>query len=136
MVTEFKIQVPEGMEIDRENSTFECIKFKSKDLTYQEISKKFQPYNSSVCTNTDHLSKLVTFRKLLEIADYLNGDWKPDWTNDTQYKYIISYNGIKETFYIQSCWYVTQGLVCFSSKEKALKAIEIIGEEELRQFYL
>ena len=136
METEIRIQVPEGMEIDRKNSTFECIKFKSKDLTYQEISKKFQPYNYSVYTNTDHLSKLITFRQLLEVADYLNGDWKPDWTNDTQYKCIISYNGIKETLYIQSCWYVTQGLVCFSSRENAEKAIEIIGKEELKQFFL
>ena len=87
MEIEFRIQIPEGMEIDRENSTFEYIKFKPKELTYQEISKKFQPYNSSVCTNTDHLSKLITFRKLLEVADYLNGDWKPDWSNETQYKY-------------------------------------------------
>lgn len=58
MKTEFKIQVPEGMEIDRENSTFECIKFKPKELTYQEIAKKFQPYNSSVCTNSS-----VKYRK-------------------------------------------------------------------------
>lgn len=28
--TEIKINVPEGMEIDKENSTFECIKFKKK----------------------------------------------------------------------------------------------------------
>ena len=135
MITEFKIQVPEGMEIDRENSTFECIKFKSKDLTYQEISKKFQPYNYSVSTNAKNLSKLITFRKLLEIADYLNGDWKPDWTNDTQYKYIISYNSKTKTFFIQNYWY-NPGVICFSSKEKALKAIKIIGEEELRQFFL
>ena len=135
MVTEFKIQIPEGMEIDKENSTFECIKFKPKELTYIEISKKFQPYNYSVYTNTDHLSKLKTFRQLLEVADYLNGDWKPDWTNDTQYKCIISYNGIKETLYIQSCWYVTQGLVCFSSRENAEKAINIIGEKNLLNFF-
>ena len=134
MVTEFKIQIPQGMEIDRENSTFDCIKFKPKELSYQEIAEKF-PKNSSVYTNTDHLSKLITFRKLLEVADYLNGDWKPDWDNDTQYKYIISYNGIKETFYIQSCWYVTQGLVCFSSKENAEKAIDIIGEKNLLNFF-
>ena len=134
MVTEFKIQIPEGMEIDRENSTFDCIKFKPKELTYQEIAEKF-PKNSSVSTNGDHFSKLITFRKLLEVADYLNGDWKPDWDNDTQYKYIISYNGIKETFYIQSCWYVTQGLVCFSSKENAEKAIDIIGEKNLLNFF-
>ena len=135
MITEFKIQVPEGMEIDRENSTFECIKFKLKDLTYQEISKKFQPYNYSVSTNAKNLSKLITFKKLLEVADYLNGDWKPDWTNDTQYKYIISYNSKIRTFFIQNYWY-NPGVICFSSKEKALKAIKIIGEEELIQFYL
>ena len=135
METEIRIQVPEGMEIDRKNSTFECIKFKSKDLTYQEISKKFQPYNYSVSTNAKNLSKLITFRQLLEVADYLNGDWKPDWTNDTQYKYIISYNSKTRTLFIQNYWY-NPGVICFSSKEKALKAIEIIGEEELRQFYL
>ena len=135
MMTEIKIQVPEGMEIDRENSTFECIKFKSKDLTYQEISKKFQPYNYSVSTNAKNLSKLLIIRQLLEVADYLNGDWKPDWTNDTQYKYIISYNSKTRTLFIQNYWY-NPGVICFSSKEKALKAIKIIGEEELIQFYL
>ena len=135
MITEFKIQVPEGMEIDRENSTFECIKFKPKKITYIEVSKKF-PKNSSVFTNVDYFLKLITFRKLLEVADYLNGDWKPDWNDETQYKYYISYDGRNETFFIDNRCYVNQGIVCFSSKEKALKAIEIIGEEELRQFYL
>lgn len=134
MITEFKIQVPEGMEIDKENSTFECIKFKPKELTYQEIAKKFQPYNSSVCTNTDHLSKLITFRKLLEVADYLNGDWKPDWNDENQIKYYI-YN-VNQKFYVEGYYHTNQGMVCFSSKENAEKAIEIIGEEELKQFFL
>ena len=136
MVTEFKIQVPEGMEIDRENSTFDYIKFKPKELTYQEIAEKFQPYNSSVYTNTDHLSKLIFIRKLLEVANYLNGDWKPDWNNYNQCKYYISYSSKTRTLFIQNCWYVNPGIVCFSSKENALKAIDIIGEEELKQFYL
>ena len=134
MVTEFKIQIPEGMEIDRENSTFECIKFKPKELTYQEISKKF-PKSSSVSTNGRHLSKLLIIRQLLEVADYLNGDWKPDWNDINQPKYFISYNSKTRTLFIQNCWYVNPGIVYFSSKEKALKAIEIIGEE-LIQFYL
>ena len=37
---EVKIQAPEGYEIDKENSTFECIKFKSiikKNITYRDI---------------------------------------------------------------------------------------------------
>ena len=37
METEIRIQVPEGMEIDKENSTFECIKFKPKEITYVDI---------------------------------------------------------------------------------------------------
>jgi hypothetical protein len=136
MEAEIRIQVPEGMEIDRENSTFECIKFKPKELTYQEIAKKFQPYNSSVCTNTDHLSKLIFIRKLLEVSDYLNGDWKADWNDVNQSKYFISYNHRNKTLDIFSRHYLDSGKIYFSSRENAEKAIEIIGEEELKQFFL
>ena len=133
MVTEFKIQIPEGMEIDRENSTFECIKFKPKELTYQEISKKF-PKSSSVSTNGRHLSKLLIIRQLLEVADYLNGDWNPDWNDINQPKYFISYNVSKKIF-VDACYYVNYGIVCFSSKENAEKAINIIGEKNLLNFF-
>ena len=36
---EFKVHIPEGYEIDRENSTFECIKFKylNRNITYNDI---------------------------------------------------------------------------------------------------
>ena len=133
MVTEFKIQIPEGMEIDKENSTFDCIKFKPK-LTYQEISKNF-PKSSSVSVNANHLSKHLTIRQLLEVADYLNGDWKPDWNDMNQVKYVISYNVNKKIF-IVGCYYTNYSIVCFSSKENAEKAIEIIGEKNLLNLYL
>ena len=134
MVTEFKIQVPEGMEIDKENSTFECIKFKPKELTYQEIAEKF-PKNSSVSVNANHLSKHLTIRQLLEVADYLNGDWKPDWNDMNQVKYVISYNVNKKIF-IEGCYYTNYSIVCFSSRENAEKAIEILGEKNILNFYL
>lgn len=37
---EIKIQVPEGYEIDKENSTFKCIKFKpiEKYITYEDVT--------------------------------------------------------------------------------------------------
>ena len=136
MVTEFKIQIPEGMEIDKENSTFECIKFKPKELTYSDIIKHLSYGYPVFTSNEGHRLKCIILRKLLEIANYLNGDWKPDWNNYNQCKYYISYSSKTRTFFIQNCWYVNPGIVCFSSKENALKAIEIIGEEELKQFYL
>ena len=127
METEFKIQVPEGMEIDEKNSTFNCIRFKPK-LTYQEISKNF-PKSSSVSVNAKHLSKLITFRKLLEVTDYLNGDWKPDWNDVNQLKYYISYNYEKNIFEIEYCRCINLKLIYFSSRENAEKTIE---KEELK----
>ena len=134
METEIRIQVPEGMEIDEENSTFECIKFKPKKLTYYDISKKL-PYNSTVHTNVKYQQKCITFRKLLEVADYLNGDWKPDWSNQEQCKYLLCYNHSTKQFGSDFYSYTSKTPIIFSSRENAEKAVEIIGEEELKQFF-
>lgn len=88
METEFKIKIPEGMVIDKENSTFECIKFKPKNVTYDDISRIMSPRYNIVYTTSRHLQKCITFRKLLEVAEYINGDWTPDW-DDFKYKYSI-----------------------------------------------
>ena len=135
METEIRIKVPDGMEIDKENSTFECIKFKPKKLTYDYISIIMSPKTYPVYTIRRHYSKCDTFRKLLEVADYLNGNWKPDWDDGTQYKYFIAYDHKNQRFYIDSCHYVNIDAIYFSSKENAKKAVEIIGEEELKQFF-
>ena len=135
MKTEIRIQVPEGMEIDRENSTFECIKFKPKEITYADISCMMVPYNYTVYTTARHQQKCVTFRKLLEVADYLNSDWKPDWNDKAEAKYFILYNHKHKELRVWACNYINSGEVYFSSEENAKKAIEIIGEEELKQFF-
>lgn len=93
---EVKIQVPEGYEIDKENSTFECIKFKliKKNITYGDICEYlFKNKNSfyitnfggvdnylSVCsamdknnaTNRKQLERLLALNQLLNIAEYYN----------------------------------------------------------------
>ena len=40
MNKEIKIVPPPDYEIDKENSTLECIKFKLKELTYENIAKE------------------------------------------------------------------------------------------------
>lgn len=93
---EVKIQVPEDYEIDKENSTFECIKFKSikKNITYGDICEylfkdkdSFYITNSggvnnylSVCsamdknnaTNRKQLKRILALNQLLNIAEYYN----------------------------------------------------------------
>ena len=135
METEIRIQVPEGMEIDEKNSTFECIKFKPKKVTYKDIQDKLY-YTRSMNTTLKHYSKCYTFKKLLEVADYLNGDWKPDWSDYKQNKYIITYNTKTNRIEIDSRYWISLNAVYFSSKENAQRAVEIIGEEKLKQFFL
>ena len=134
METEIKIKVPEGMEIDKENSTFECIRFKPKKITYEDISEKYC-WSSIIRVDSKHTDKMFTFRKLLEVADYLNGDWKPDWDNKEQHKYIIYYNHSNKQFEVDFYSYINMNPIAFSSEENAKKAIEIIGEEELKKFF-
>lgn len=93
---EFKIQVPEGYEIDKENSTFECIKFKpiKKDITYEDICNKIlkskinyyinisgriedtvleaKIYDKNNATNKKQLERLLALNQLFNIADYYN----------------------------------------------------------------
>ena len=134
METEIRIKVPEGMEIDKEHSTFECIRFKPKKITYEYIQDKLY-YSRSINTSLKHYSKCDTFKKLLEVADYLNGDWKADWYNINQEKFFILYNKEKNKFETDYRCYRGAEPVYFSSREKCFKAIEIIGEEQLKQFF-
>ena len=136
METKIRIQAPEGMEIDKENSTFECIKFKPKKVTYDDIQNKIMPYTDTVFTTPMHKQKCITFRKLLEVAEYLNGNWKPNWNNQEQCKYIICYNQESKQFGSDFYSYTSITPIVFSSRENTQKAVEIIGEEELKNFFL
>lgn len=91
---EIKIKVPEGYEIDKENSTLECIKFKpiKKELTYEDVVEELFSnsyyYISGCCkivtgpmeakgdknnaTNKKQLEKLLALNQLLNIAEYYN----------------------------------------------------------------
>lgn len=93
---EFKVQIPEGYEIDKENSTFELIKFKpiKKYITYKDVGNKlfknFQGYlisgygkiedfsyesdkfEPNSATNRKQLYRLLALNQLLNIAEYYN----------------------------------------------------------------
>ena len=92
---EIKINVPEGYEIDKENSTFECIKFKpiKKELTYEDMAEELFsdigfyiisnggiiPFDKTVgkddknnATNKNQLERLLALNQLLNIAEYYN----------------------------------------------------------------
>ena len=97
-----KINIPEGYEIDRENSTFEEIVFKKIEdplaklpKTWEEYCKRTKGYTSyygySINGNTyetkfdgfynefftkERVKQYVALGKLLQLRDYWVGDWK------------------------------------------------------------
>lgn len=144
---EIKIDIPEGYVIDKENSTFECIKFKPKELTYGEVAKelfeeklvwyagtfgwvssmimgdRYADPNNSV--SKKQVEKLLALNKLINVAKYLNGDWEPNFNNNQRKHAILNCNDTLITTYM----YTDHGLPCFKTKELAEQAIEILGKE-------
>ena len=97
------IDIPEGMEIDLENSNLAkgIVKFKKHDITYENIEDalKLGKNCKSIIINESNASKLVTLSKLMNIAKYYNGDWKYK-VNGGERGYMIAYdNSIKELPY-------------------------------------
>lgn len=108
---EFKIQVPEGYEIDRENSTFEKIVFKKveKELpkSWRELNNVSGCYvdkdskiyncinfstdygNRNIFPTEEEAAACLALAQLCQLRDRYNDGWKPDWENRAQNKFII-----------------------------------------------
>ena len=91
------INIPEGMEIDLENSDLAkgIIKFRDKWLTLERIhgSTKEDCYLTNRCGIRDyHNNKLVAIANLMDIARYFNGDWSYNSDNEKTMGYAIYYS--------------------------------------------
>lgn len=152
---EIKIEVPEGYEIDEVNSTFECVRFKPKQLTYKDVannllskvyggyyldkygnihsrvSESVTDYSNPVNAFTrNQLKKLLAINKLMNVAIYLNDGWKPNFEDSNEFKWslLIFCDEIKSYWNTVS----RESIVYFKSKELAEQAIEILGEDVIR----
>lgn len=117
---EIKIDIPKGYEIDKENSTFECIKFKSskeyttyKDVCVNLFAEKYRYYIDSfgVIYSTQlkafisspnmapikkQLERLLALNQLMNIAYYYN---------DKQYMrvgYYIKYDKLDDKYFVEN----------------------------------
>jgi hypothetical protein len=151
---EFKI--PEGYIFDKDNSTDAVIRFKpiKKKIKYHNIAEKlflnkityFINVNGEICshllkgnpsiannaTSEKQLEQLLALNKLMNVAKYLNGDWKINWKS-TQEKYYIVYDYWKYVLTVTCTNSFQSTLVYFESPSLAKQAIEILGEEEVKK---
>lgn len=128
---ELKIEIPKGYEIDKENSTVECAKFKpkskSKDITYKDVCNKifkkpngyfitgygeidsfyFEPdtFAPNSATNSKQLEKLLALNQLLNIAEYYNK------LHGNGVNSVIKYDKIKQIYVAtEACTMYTRGI--------------------------
>ena len=148
-VKELKIQVPEGYEIDKENSTSEYVKFKliKKDITYKEVcdslfkckegfftsSSGKISYNCTLglgamdknnATNKKQLERILALNQLLNIAEYYNR--KSKITNGLRYKITyIEYTGQYDIHFHNVGDDIEYGIsVIFNSQKDAQSVID------------
>ena len=115
---ELKIEVPQGYEIDKENSTFEKIVFKKivglpkswEDLPFVDgwfVDAKCriigtenlttQEHNKNTFPTKEEAEACLALAQLCQLRDRYNGGWKPDWDNDEELKYAIKISNNKTT---------------------------------------
>lgn len=143
---EIKIKVPKGYEIDKENSTFECIKLKpiKKELTYKDIAKglfdgepfytdsygevlrlsgKYKKNEKNNATSKKQLYRLLALNQLLNIAEYYN----KKSPKEEKKIHCINFDKRNHEYFIQdyTCSIVVRGLIpIFNNKEDAKAVVK------------
>ena len=141
---EIKINVPEGYEIDEENSTFECIKLKpiEKELTYKDVAEELFPKNlfsvnihgrifemsspdSKIdinnATNKKQLERLLALNQLFNIAEYYN----KKSPKEEKKIHCINFDKRNLEYFIQgyACSIVVPGLIPIFNNREDAKAV-------------
>ena len=131
-LNDLHIECPEGYSIDVEHSDLSkgIIKFKNDNITLEDIYKNDNTdyaANLVILSENKLFNKLLCIARLIDIANYYNKGWKPDFNNKTTYKYVIQYNGIENKHTHYSVDYdvcLNRCCVYFKNQEDAQSVID------------
>lgn len=127
------INIPDGMKIDVENSNFDTgvIKFKKKVLTYEDIKASLKLNENLICISVDdnNSAKLCAINRLMCIAKFYNGDWKPNWSS-IENKYHIIYCNRSQCYTTDYKTFFDINTVYFKCEKDALA---VIGNPNFRK---
>lgn len=106
------------------------------------IQRDVSPINRAINgTSREQIEKLLAINKLLNVAKFLNGDWKPDWKNTEEKKWGIliqracvgdGFDRKEGQINIVSFIDFIHTICVFRTKELAKQAIQILGEKTIR----
>lgn len=113
------IDIPEGMEIDLENSdlTKGIVKFKKKDITYDDILQSYATDFGGIRVPNHCIDKVLAISKLANIAKYYNKNWRPSWISPGQLKYYIYYSNENNKYQIGATTRCDYGAIYFRLRD-------------------
>ena len=129
-LNDLHINCPKGYSIDVEHSDLSkgIIKFKNDNITLEDIYKYDNinyAINSVMFSESKLFNKLLCIAKLIDIANYYNKGWKPNWNNSEECKYYILFNNYNENGYsIEHRLKMNYGNIFFKNEEDAQAIID------------
>lgn len=131
-ISDIKIECPKGYSIDVKNTDLSkrIIRFKKDNITLEDIYEyqgKDTFITNVVNNNKLTYSKISAIATLMDIANYYNKGWKPDFGNKSTHKYFIQYEGIKNKYTHYSVDYdicLNRCCVYFKNEEDAQSVID------------
>ena len=122
------IEIPKGMEVDVEKSDLKAgvIKFRKKEICYADVLSTLADKDidsADIKVPKIIAGKIIALARLMTIAKYYNGDWKPDWSNSMEYKYFIIYNNNDNTYIVDYHWRYIRNDIYFKNRENAIAVI-------------
>ena len=120
------IDIPEGMEIDLENSDLAkgIVKFKKKDITYDDILQAYATDFGGIRVPNHCIDKILAISQLMNIAKYYNGDWNPNWRSLMESKYYIYYSTRSNTYGVSNTPSTNYGNIYFRLYKYAKAVID------------
>lgn len=126
-LNDLHVECPNGYSIDVEHSDLSkgIIKFKNDNITYIDIEDalNLEKDRTAIAVNVYNVSKLNAIDKLINIANYYNKDWKPNWNNSIENKYFIVFDCNKNCYSIGYKYETNSGNIFFKNKEDAQAVI-------------
>lgn len=139
---ELKIQAPEGYEIDREESTLDCIKFKpiKKIITYKDVCNKLfehsyyfinehgliifytgkNKFDENNALTSHQLKRILALNQLFNIAEYYN---TINSNKNGEYFHIVFHPSTNYIIYHYKEYFSMYGLVPFFNRKEDAQAV-------------
>lgn len=146
---ELKIEIPEGYEIDKENSSFEKIVFKKKvEVNCWEDLKRIQgafitegsllnpvalapvlPHNRNIFLNKKYAKSALALAQISQLLPYY--DTNVDWTTNTTKSCICRVRNRLEITY----WETQHHILAFNTRSEAERFLKH-NEQLVKDFYM